>query len=116
LEIIQQAGIERIREHSVNLTTRLLQLVEERGYHSISSRDPARRGGTIAVAVPEAKHVARTLKARDFVIDYRPGAGIRMSPHFYSTADEVDALVEELDRVVRTRDYDVSEPFTSLVT
>jgi selenocysteine lyase/cysteine desulfurase len=49
--------------------------------------------------------VSATLNARDFVVDYRPGVGVRLSPHFYNTMDEIDAMMRELDRIVRTRDF-----------
>jgi selenocysteine lyase/cysteine desulfurase len=46
--------------------------------------------------------VAKILNAQDFVVDYRPGVGIRLSPHFYNTMDEIDAMMAELARIVRT--------------
>lgn len=105
LGIIGEAGVDRIRARSLELTTRLLDLVDAHGFRSVAPRDPARRGGTVAVDVPEALRVARTLNARDFVVDYRPGVGIRVSPHFYNTEEEVDAIVDELARIVSTRTY-----------
>jgi selenocysteine lyase/cysteine desulfurase len=60
--------------------------------------------------------VARALKARDFLIDYRVGSGIRVSPHFYNTFEELERLIVEMERIVRTKDYDASQPFASLVT
>jgi len=78
--------------------------VDEYGYRSVASRDPGRLAGTVAVDVPEAARVAKALNARDFVVDYRPGVGIRLSPHFYNTMDEVDAMMRELDRVARMQD------------
>jgi len=86
------------------MTRRLLELVDEYGYRSVASRDPERLAGTVAVDVPEAARVAKALNARDFVVDYRPGVGIRLSPHFYNTMDEVDAMMRELDRVARMQD------------
>ena len=54
--------------------------------------------------------MAKTLNARDFVVDYRPGVGIRLSPHFYNTMDEIDAMMRELDRVTRTKDFAPAGP------
>jgi kynureninase len=68
------------------------------------------------VDVPDALLVARTLNARDYVVDYRPGVGIRISPHFYNTEDEVDRLMAELARIVVTRDYDPGARHGSIVT
>jgi kynureninase len=105
LDIITQVGVDRIRAASMAMTRRLLELVDASGYRSVASRDPARLAGTVAVDVPDAALVARTLNARDFVVDHRPGVGIRLSPHFYNTMDEIDAMMREIDRIVRTRDF-----------
>ena len=105
LDILLGVGIERVRARSQTLTRRLLAHVDAHGYKTVASRDPARLGGTVAVDVPDGLAVARTLNARDFVVDYRPGAGIRVSPHVYNTDDEVDALVAELARIVERKDY-----------
>jgi kynureninase len=105
LEIIREVGVDRIRAASQAMTRRLLELVDEHGYGSVASRDPQRLAGTVAVDVPEAARVAKALNARDFVVDYRPGVGIRLSPHFYNTMDEIDAMMAEVDRIVRRKDY-----------
>ena len=96
LRIIREVGVARIREHSVRLTERLLRSIDERGFPSITPRDAARRGGTVAVNPPDAEAISRRLLERNFFIDYRPGAGIRISPHFYNTDDECDAIVAEI--------------------
>jgi kynureninase len=105
LGIVGGVGVARIREKSVRMTRHLLDLVEARGFRSVASRDPERLAGTVAIDVPEAHAVSRTLKARDFVVDYRPGVGIRASPHFYNTFDELDRLVAEIARIAETKDY-----------
>lgn len=116
LEIVSEVGIDRIREASVSMTRRLLELVDTHGFSSVASRDPARLAGTVAVDLPDARAVSRALKARDFIVDYRPGVGIRISPHFYNTLDEVEAVMAELVRLARDRDYDAADAGASLVT
>jgi kynureninase len=115
LDIIHEAGVNRIREASKDLTARLLARVDEHGFRSASPRDPERLAGTVAVDVPDAARVSRTLKARDFLVDYRPPVGIRISPHFYNTAGEVDRIMAEIANIVRNRDYEPDDPRT-LVT
>jgi kynureninase len=105
LRIIREVGVDRIRAASQELTSALFAAIDRHGFRTIAVRDPARLAGTVAVDVPEALAVARTLNARDFVVDYRPGAGIRLSPHFYNTRDEVVAVIEEIARIVGRRDY-----------
>ena len=115
LDIINAVGVDRIRARSKTLTARLLARIDAGGFSSAASRDPERLAGTVAVSVPDAALVARTLKARDFVVDYRPPVGVRISPHFYNTTDEVDAIMSEIESIVAKKDYDVGES-GSLVT
>src|SRR5207302_9243021 len=107
-------GVDLIGRASQPLTARLLARVDEYGFTSASSRDPGRLAGTVAVNVPDALLVSRTLKARDFVVDYRPPVGVRISPHFYNTIDEIERLMAEVASIVARKDY-VREGPSSLV-
>ena len=100
--LVQQAGIAAVREKSVRQTTRLIALADERGYRVHAPRAADRRGGTVAFDVPHGAEVAQALLARDVVIDYRPGAGIRVAPHFYTTDGEVERVVQEVDAILAT--------------
>jgi len=115
LDIVAAVGVDRIRARSCELTARLLARADEHGFPSAASRDPDRLAGTVAVNVPDALLVARTLKARNFLVDYRPPVGVRMSPHFYNTPDEVDAIMSEIKSIVATRNYEAAAS-TSRVT
>jgi len=100
--IVREAGLAAIREKSQRQTARLLSLADERGYRAHVPRDPARRGGTVAFDVPHGGEVAQELLRRNIVIDYRPGAGVRVAPHFYTSDQEVESVVGEIDEIVRT--------------
>ena len=115
LALLGSIGIATVRATSLSLTRRLLTLVAQHGFHTVASRDPARLAGTVAVDVPDARHVARTLNAHDIVVDYRPGVGIRVAPHVYNTIDEVEAAMTAMAEIVRTKDY-VRETTPSVVT
>ena len=65
-----------------------------------SPRDPERRGGTITIAVDDAAAVTAELVRRGIIVDYRPGAGIRVSPHFYNTEADIDHALATLREVV----------------
>jgi kynureninase len=100
--ILREAGIEAVRAKSTRQTGRLIELADARGYRVHAPRDPARRGGTVAFDLPHAREVAQCLLARDIVIDYRPGAGIRVAPHFYTADAELEAAVAAIDEVLAT--------------
>ncbi|MFQ5844880.1 MAG: kynureninase, partial [Planctomycetota bacterium] len=68
--------------------------------------DPERRGGTVAVDVDHGERVARELCARDVVVDFRPGAGIRIAPHFYNDEAECAHALEQIAQILRTRAYE----------
>jgi kynureninase len=100
--IVAAAGIEAIREKSLRQTSRLIALAEARGLRCSTPRDPSRRGGTAAVDFDNALEVSRELNARDVVVDYRPGVGIRMSPHFYTEDRELETAFEAIDEIRAT--------------
>ncbi len=102
LEIINEIGIETIRDKSLKQTTRLLELADQAGYRCTTPRDPARRGGTVAINVDNGYEISQCLKARDILCDYRPGAGIRLSPHFYNRDDELDSAIAAISEIGAT--------------
>ena len=98
--LLREAGMDAIRAKSVRQTARLIELADARGFRVSAPRDPQRRGGTVAFDVPHAREVAQALLARDVIVDYRPGAGIRVAPHFYTRDDEVESVVEIIDDIL----------------
>lgn len=96
LRIVKEVGVPAIRAHSVALTTRLLEGLRGLGHPSLTPTDPERRGGTVCVNPPDSELISRQLLEHNLLIDWRPDAGIRISPHFYNTADECDAIVAEI--------------------
>ena len=116
LDIITRVGVERIRAKSQQMTARVLALADKYGFPSIAPRDQERLAGTVAVDPPNALPVSRALKARDFLVDYRPGVGIRISPHFYNTMDEIDRTMATLAEIVERKAYDRDARAHSVVT
>jgi kynureninase len=104
-KIIRKAGIERIREKSIRQTQRLIDLADARGYRVMAPRDAARRGGTVAFDVPNAYEISQLLLSKGVIVDYRPGAGIRIAPHFYSEDGELESAVRIIDDGLATGDW-----------
>lgn len=103
--IVRRAGIERIREKSMRQTQRLIDLADARGYKVMAPREPERRGGTVALDVPHAYEIAQLLLGRGVVVDYRPGAGIRLAPHFYTRDSELEQAVSVIEDGLVTGDW-----------
>ncbi len=116
LEIVHRAGIHAIREKSIRQTQRLLDLADRQGYRCTTPRDPSQRGGTVAIDVENGYEVSQSLKSLDIMCDYRPGAGIRLSPHFYNRDDELDRAVEAIREVLATEAWRAFSTGHSTVT
>jgi len=99
-KLVRRAGIERVRAKSTRQTAKLIALADARGYEVHAPRDPARRGGTVAFRVPHAYEVSQALLAREILVDYRPEAGIRVAPHFYTHDDEIEGAVAAIDEIL----------------
>jgi kynureninase len=102
LKIIAAVGIDRIREKSKRQTARLIEMAESRGWRVNSPRNAENRGGTVSIDMPDAEEVCRELLKRDILVDYRPKAGVRMSPHFYNKDEELETAIAAVDEILTT--------------
>jgi kynureninase len=107
--VINEIGVPAIREKSIHQTQYLIKLAEEAGFHVTSPKDPAARGGTITVWDDNAAAITKELVRREFIVDYRPGAGVRISPHFYTKDEELELVITEMKRIRDTRAYKTAE-------
>lgn len=103
LKIIAQAGIDRIREKSKRQTGRLIELATKHGWRVNTPRDAEKRGGTVSIDMPDAQEVCRELIKREILVDYRPKAGVRMSPHFYNTDEELETGINTVEEILKER-------------
>jgi kynureninase len=100
-DIVEEIGVGRIRARSLELTDRLMGLLDEAGYEIASPREPEVRGGTVVVRVPEFADVHAELQRRGILCDFRPDVGLRLGPHFFTTDDEVDFAVTQIRDISR---------------
>ncbi|MFB6206491.1 MAG: kynureninase [Haloglomus sp.] len=112
LDVIEEAGIDRIREESLALTAYLARLVEDLdGYAVGTPRDPNRRGGHVAVEHPAAARVTQALRDRGVVVDYRPPNVVRMAPApLYVSFEDVFDAVAHLAEIHSSGAYETYEP------
>jgi kynureninase len=103
LKIIAQVGVQRIREKSKRQTARLIEHADKRGWTVNTPRDLEKRGGTVSIDMPDSQEVCGELLKRDVLVDWRPKAGVRMSPHFYNTDEELDRAITVVEEILKER-------------
>jgi kynureninase len=106
LDILNKVGIAAIRAKSTAMTTRLLEGARSHGWRVNTPENPAERGGTVSIDCPHAYEVCRELLAREILVDYRPKAGVRISPHFYNREEECDFALQQIDEILRTKAWE----------
>jgi kynureninase len=99
-EIVAEIGVGAIRTKSLRLTRRMIEHALAAGLRVNTPTDDTERAGAVIIDVPNPGRVAEELIRREVIVDYRPGAGVRMAPHFYNTEDEVDRAMEVLKELV----------------
>ena len=98
-EIVAEIGVAAIREKSLRQTAMIIARVDAAGHALRSPRAAEQRGGTVCFDFAGSDRVAKALNARRFFCDHRPGSGIRMSPHFYSSDDECLRFLDEVEKL-----------------
>jgi len=106
LDILNQVGVDAIRKKSMEMTSRLMEGAKARGWRVNTPENPAERAGTVSVDCPHAAEVCRELLARNILVDYRPKAGIRISPHFYNKVEECDFALSQIEEILKTRAWE----------
>jgi kynureninase len=99
-EIVNEIGVDAVRAKSKRQTQQLIALADRAGIAVRSPRDPEARGGTIILDVPNGREVTAELGRRQILVDFRPGAGIRIAPHFYTSDDEIEHTIHELSSII----------------
>jgi kynureninase len=98
-EIVNEIGVAAIRQKSIRQTTRLIALADEAGIRVNTCRNPSQRGGVVTLDVAGGQEVTRELARREILVDYRPAAGIRVAPHFYTTDEELDHTIAQIREI-----------------
>jgi kynureninase len=98
-EIINEIGVEEIRAKSERQTRLLIDLADEFEIPVRTCRNAAQRGGVVILDVPNGMDVTNELGRREILVDYRPQAGIRIAPHFYTSDEEVRHTVQQLHEI-----------------
>ncbi len=105
-DLVEEIGVARIRKASLAHTRLLIELADEAGFEVVSPREEVRRGGSVVLRVPEFPAVHAELEARAILCDFRPDAGIRLGPHFFTTEDELRFVIAQIAEILESRAYE----------
>jgi kynureninase len=98
-KLVGEIGVRKIREKSLVMTQACIDWIDELGMKLNSPREAARRGGSVVFDFVGAADICRELNRRKFFCDHRPGAGIRIAPHFYTKPEEIELFFGELKKI-----------------
>ena len=98
MRIVNELGPQAIRDRTSELTSRLVMGLKESGFSLRSPEDAEKHASITMVELDDPGAVVQALAERDIIVDSRPGA-VRISPYFYNTLDEIDAVVAALGEV-----------------
>ena len=100
LNIIEEVGIETVARESQRRTEWMLEFALERGWEVNSPRSVNDRGGSVMIAVNDGPGMVARLAERKVFVDCRPGVGLRISPHFFNTDEEVHEAMDILQELM----------------
>ncbi|HEU4402053.1 MAG TPA: aminotransferase class V-fold PLP-dependent enzyme, partial [Candidatus Polarisedimenticolia bacterium] len=100
LEIIAEVGLPVIEAESRRRTDMMIAFATERGWRINTPRAAAERGGCVMIGVDRPREIVERLRERRVLVDWRPGVGLRLSPHFFNTDAEVGEALEILSRIL----------------
>jgi kynureninase len=120
-QLFEQAGMERLRRKSLQLTAYLMALIEtllpDAGFSFANPREEHRRGGHVALVHPEALRISQSLRELNVVPDFRPPDIIRLAPTaFYNSFSECYETVIRLKRIMDERLYERRERSRGLIS
>ena len=97
VKILQSFGPQVIWNQVFSLTQQLIEYIKSSPkYKLISAYDKSRRTGIVSFRAGDSKSLFDYLSNNGYVVSYREDA-VRVSPHFYNSADEIDSLIRALD-------------------
>jgi selenocysteine lyase/cysteine desulfurase len=95
LKMILNFGIENIQKRILKLTDHLIDSAKSLGLTLQTPEEPQCRSGIVNFAIDKSKEVTESLKRKHIIVSAR-AHGLRVSPHFYNTEQEIDKFIEEI--------------------
>jgi len=101
LKLLLEFGVENVQRRILKLTDRLIEVAKDLGLKLQTPEEPQCRAGIVNFKIDKPKELAETLRQKGIVASAR-ASGLRVSPHFYNTEEEIDKLMEEVRKWLKT--------------
>ena len=100
MQLILEYGVEHIRQRQQTLVAALVERLGAIDCRLSLIDDPQQHAGIVMIQAAHPAATVRMLAQQDIIVDHRPGH-VRVSPFFYNTLDDIDALIEALRQRIR---------------
>ena len=95
LKLLSEVGVKNIQEHNQGLLDLLIEYLKKKNYHAAGSLDPAHRSCILSFSGQDTESLFKKLRKNNIITSLREGS-IRVAPHFYNTAEEMERLIQLL--------------------
>ncbi|MCA9053654.1 MAG: aminotransferase class V-fold PLP-dependent enzyme [Planctomycetaceae bacterium] len=99
---VLEVGIDSIREYSKLMTQEIVAQALKRDLCVRSPHDPDRRNGMVCLDFPQAQRLCKEMQMEGILTDWRPDCGLRISPHFYNSGEDIEGFFSTLDRLIKS--------------
>jgi selenocysteine lyase/cysteine desulfurase len=98
MKMLLNYGTENVKKRIVRVTDHLFDSVKDLGLELQTPEDKQCRSGIVNFRVDKPQQLSEKLEKKGIVVCARAN-GIRVSPHFYNTEEDIDRLIEEIKRL-----------------
>ncbi|MGB8781216.1 MAG: aminotransferase class V-fold PLP-dependent enzyme [Candidatus Bathyarchaeia archaeon] len=98
MKMLLNCGTENVKRIIIKLTDRLIDSVKDLGLELQTPEQKQCRSGIVNFKIGKPQKVTDRLNKKGIVVSARAN-GIRVSPHFYNTEEEIDKLIEEIKKL-----------------
>lgn len=97
LGLLLEIGIKNIEQHNRRLLDRLIEYLKDSPYKIRTDLNPKHRSSILSFSSKNTQKLYKKLTKKNIFVSYRE-RGIRVSPHFYNTEEEIEALIDVLKK------------------
>jgi cysteine desulfurase/selenocysteine lyase len=100
MKMLLDYGTENVRKRIIKVTDHLINSIKDLGFELQTPEDRQCRSGIVNFRVKEPEQIVEKLKKKNIIVCARAN-GLRISPHYYNTEEEVDRLMDEVKKLAQ---------------